>query len=183
MRDIDCLYHCLLNRTEWSHKRDSPEKGNVHLSQCWDDIYSVIYTTATSKTRHTLHAKRQGLQLVRRSLVFLNGREAALVDSSSTPGWNNLQSTDLCCCYVTRVLLGGGWRKLPFPFRLEENAASWKAGGLLQIWTRSIHSSTIHSWVCGSFRWEKGEMDQTGIPWVHKEVLCDIHKAKSHHDG
>lgn len=26
-------------------------------------------------------------------------------------------------------------------------------------------------------------MDQTGIPWLHKEVLCDIHQAKSDHDG
>lgn len=53
---------------------------------------------------HMLHAKHQGLQLVCRSLGFFSGRKAALVDSR----YNNLLSTELCSCYVTRVLLGGG---------------------------------------------------------------------------
>lgn len=125
------------------------------------------------------HDKRQGQQLVCRSVGFFSGRGTALVNSR----YNNLLSTELCSYHVTRVLLGGGSRKLPFPFQLERNAASWKAGGLLQISIRSIHSPNTHSWVCGSFRWEKGEIDQKGIPWLHKEVLCNIHQAKSDHDG
>lgn len=53
---------------------------------------------------YMLRDKCQGLQLVCRSLVFFNGRGAALVDSR----YNNLLSAELCSYHVTTVLLGRG---------------------------------------------------------------------------